>query len=193
MTELRTERLLLRPWRPSDRQPFSAMNADPEVMRHFQGTRTRAESDEFVDRIEVHWAATGWGLFALEVVGDGQRPAAPFIGFTGLWPADYVAPGMVEVGWRLAHPYWGHGYAPRASLQFGFEQVGLEEIVSFTVPQNANSQRVMEKIGLRRDPSGDFDHPNVNRDEYPELEAHVFYRLPRDEWLAAQSISGREG
>ena len=183
--ELRTARLLLRQWRDSDREPFAALNADPEVMRHFQGTRTRAESDEFVDRIAAHWAEHGWGLFALEVVAGGGREGVPFIGFTGLWPAGFVQPGMVEVGWRLAHSAWGHGYAPEAateSMRFGFEQIGLDEIVSFTVPQNTNSQRVMQKIGLRRDPSGDFDHPNVKRDLYPELEHHVLYRLPRDEW-----------
>jgi RimJ/RimL family protein N-acetyltransferase len=195
-TTIQTERLLLRPWRDSDRAPFGAMNADSTVMEHFQGTRTRQESDDFVDRIMAHWAEHGWGLFALEVTAGEDRPAVPFIGFTGLWPADYVQPGMVEVGWRLAHDAWGHGYAPeaaRASLRFGFEQVGLDQIVSFTVPQNTNSQRVMQKIGLRRDPSGDFDHPNVKRDEYPELEAHVFYRLPRDAWEAASRLSGPSG
>jgi len=172
------------------------MNADPEVMRHFQGTRTATESGEFIDRIAAHWAEHGWGLFALEVVDTDTAPGVPFIGFTGLWPADYVQQGMVEVGWRLARSAWGHGYAPEAareSLRFGFEDVGLNEIVSFTVPQNTNSQRVMQKIGLRRDPSGDFDHPGVNREKYPELEHHVFYRLPRDEWEAAKRLSEREG
>jgi RimJ/RimL family protein N-acetyltransferase len=195
-TTIRTERLLLRPWQDSDREPFGAMNADPEVMRHFQGTRTPAESDEFVDRIIAHWAEHGWGLFALEVTAADDRATVPFIGFTGLWPADYVRPGMVEVGWRLMHSAWGHGYAPeaaRASLRFGFEQVGLDEIVSFTVPQNANSQQVMQKIGLRREPAGDFNHPNVDRERFPELERHVFYRLPREKWEAARRLSEPSG
>ena len=135
MTEIRTDRLVLRRWRDADRDSFAALNADPEVMAHMQGLTPRDRSDAFVDRIEAHWDADGWGLWAVEVPG-----VAPFIGFTGLWPADYVtgAP-MVEVGWRLARAHWGHGYvteAAREALRFGFEDVGLDEIVSFTVPQN---------------------------------------------------------
>jgi len=132
---IRTARLLLRRWRESDRDELTAINADPAVMEHFQGTRSRDESHAFVDKIERHWDEHGWGLWAVEV------PAvAPFIGFTGLWPADYVTgQPMVEVGWRLGRAHWGRGYATEAareSLRFGFEEVGLEEIVSFTVPQN---------------------------------------------------------
>jgi RimJ/RimL family protein N-acetyltransferase len=105
----------------------------------------------------------------------------------GLWPAGYVAEGMVEVGWRLASEHWGRGYATEAareSLRFGFEEVGLEEIVSFTVPQNERSRRVMDRIGLVRDPSGDFDHPRVDAAAYPHLVRHVFYRLDREAWMS---------
>ena len=98
MTEIRTDRLLLRRWREADRDPFAAMNADPAVMEHMQGLMTRDRSDAFIDRIEAHWDADGWGLWAVEVPG-----IAPFIGYVGLWPADYVTGDpMVEVGWRLA-------------------------------------------------------------------------------------------
>ena len=110
---------------------------------------------------------------------------APFVGYVGLWPADYVEQGMVEVGWRLAREHWGHGYATEAAreaLRFGFEQVGLDEIVSFTVPANERSWRVMERIGLVRDPSGDFDHPLVDASAYPHLVRHVLYRLDRSAW-----------
>lgn len=103
---IRTERLLLRRWREEDRDSFAAMNADPDVVEHLQGPMTRERSDDFIDRIEAHWEAHGWGLWAAEVPG-----AAPFIGYVGLWPADYLVPGMVEVGWRLARAHWGHGYA----------------------------------------------------------------------------------
>lgn len=182
---IRTDRLLLRRWTGADRPAFAAINADPLVMEHMQGLLRRERSDDFLDRIEAHWDAHGWGLWAVQVPG-----VAPFIGYVGLWPADYVADGMVEVGWRLASAHWGNGYATEAAqeaLRFGFTEVGLDEIVSFTVPQNVRSRRVMERIGLVRDPAGDFDHPRVDPVVYPHLVPHVFYRLTRDGWLAATS------
>jgi RimJ/RimL family protein N-acetyltransferase len=177
---IRTQRLLLRRWRGADREPFATLNADPAVVEHLQGPMSRERSDDFVDRIEAHWDEHGWGLWAVEVPG-----VAPFIGYVGLWPADYVQPGMVEVGWRLAREHWGHGYvteAAREALRFGFIEAGLEKIVSFTVPQNERSWRVMERIGLVRDPAGDFDHPRVDPIAYPRLVRHVFYGLTLDEW-----------
>jgi RimJ/RimL family protein N-acetyltransferase len=185
---IRTERLLLRRWRDEDRAPFAALNADPVVRAHFQGTMTADESDAFIERVEAHWDEHGWGLWAMEVPG-----AAPFIGFAGLWPADYVdGSPMVEVGWRMAREHWGHGYATeaaRAALRFGFDELGLDEIVSFTVPQNERSIAVMERIGLIRDPSRDFDHPRVDPVAYPQLVRHVFYRLDRGTWLRQQEAS----
>ncbi len=181
---IRTERLLLRRWRDADREPFAAMNADPAVVEHLQGPMSRERSDDFIDRIEAHWEEHGWGLWAVEV-----PEVAPFIGYVGLWPADYVQPGMVEVGWRLAHEHWGHGYATeaaRAALEYGFTDVGLTEIVTYTVPQNDRSWRVMERIGLVRDPIGDFDHPRVDPVAYPHLVRHVFYRASREDWLATR-------
>ena len=179
---IRTERLLLRRWRDADREPFATMNADPAVVEHLLGPMTRERSDDLIDRIERHWDEHGWGLWAVEI-----PDAAPFVGYVGLWPADYVEPGMVEVGWRLARPYWGCGYASeaaRAALEYGFTDVGLAEIVSFTVPRNERSWRVMERIGLIRDPSGDFDHPRVDPVAHPHLVRHVLYRLSREDWLA---------
>jgi RimJ/RimL family protein N-acetyltransferase len=178
---IRTERLLLRHWREEDRDPFAAMNGDPLVMEHLQGPMSRQRSDAFIDRIEAHWDQHGWGLWAVEVPG-----VAPFVGYVGLWPAGYVGPDVVEVGWRLSSEHWGRGYATEAAreaLRFGFADVGLDEIVSFTVLQNERSWRVMERIGLIRDPSGDFDHPHVDATRYPELVRHVLYRLRRAAWL----------
>ena len=173
----------MRRWRDEDREPFAAMNADPAVMKHMQGLMTRERSDAFIDKVEAWWEAHGWGLWAIEVPG-----VAPLVGYAGLWPADYVTgDAMVEVGWRMIREHWGHGYvteAAREALRYGFEEVGLDEIVSFTVPQNERSWRVMERIGLRRDPSGDFDHPNVDAVAYPHLVRHVFYRVGRNEWRA---------
>ena len=178
---INTERLLMRRWRDEDREPFAALNADPAVMEHMQGLMTRERSDRFFDRIQACWDERGWAQWAIEVPG-----VAPFIGYVGFWPADFVTgEPMVEVGWRLAREHWGHGYvteAAREALRFGFEDIGFDEIVSFTVPQNERSWRVMERIGLRRDPTGDFDHPNVDAVAYPHLVRHVFYRLGRDEW-----------
>lgn len=185
--EIRTERLLMRAFRDEDREPFAALNADPVVMEHFQQPLDRAASDAFVDRIVACWADRGWGLWAIEVLDD-----TPFIGYVGLWPASYVNEGTVEVGWRLAAGAWGHGYAPeaaRAAMAFGFDQVGLAEIVSFTVPQNRSSWRVMEKIGLLRRPDRDFDHPNVDPDAHPELYHHVLYALTVDEWRGTRAAT----
>jgi RimJ/RimL family protein N-acetyltransferase len=174
---LRTERLLLRPWRDEDRAPFAAMNADPEVMEHFPSVLSRAESDALVDRIQAHFAARGWGLFAVEVPGE-----ASFVGFVGLHTPSWSPPfgPCVEVGWRLARSAWGRGYAveaAREALRFGFETVGLDEIVSFTVPANVRSRRVMERLGMRHDVGGDFDHPLIP--EGHPLRRHVLYRIFR--------------
>jgi len=177
MPEIRTERLLLRHWRPEDRTPFAALNADPRVMQHFPATLSRPESDAFAGRIEAHFAEHGFGLWAIEAPGE-----APFIGFVGLTAVRFAAPftPCVEVGWRIAAEHWGRGYAPeaaRAALAHGFGALALREIVSFTVAANANSRRVMEKLGMSRDPNGDFDHPALP--EGHKLRRHVLYRLAR--------------
>lgn len=182
VVERRTERLLLRGFRDEDRDAFAALNADPEVMLWLQGPQERARSDAFVDRILRRWTERGWGLWALERTDTGE-----FIGYTGLWPAEFEAPftPAVEVGWRLARAHWGQGFASEAAreaLRFGFEDVGLAEIVSFTAVGNERSWRVMERIGLVRDPDGDFEHPAVP--EGHPVRPHVFYRLPRERWLA---------
>ncbi len=177
---LNTERLVLRAWRDSDHEPFAALNADPVVMEHFKGPLTRQETEAFIGRIEDRFSQSGWGLWAVGVT-DGPG----FIGYVGLWPGDHVQPGMVEVGWRLAKGAWGRGYAPEAAtevLRFAFEELGLFEIVSFTVPQNRNSRRVMEKIGLRRRPEADFEHPEIDPAVHPHLVSHVTYALTRREW-----------
>jgi RimJ/RimL family protein N-acetyltransferase len=175
--ELRTERLLLRAWRPEDRDPFAALNADPVVMEHFPAALTRAESDAFADRIEVRFAEHGWGLWAVEIVETGE-----FTGYVGLTPQtfDVHFTPAVEVGWRLAYAYWGRGYAPeggRAALDYAFDVIGLDEVVSFTSVTNARSQRVMQKLDMTHDPADDFDHPALKVGD--PLRSHVLYRLGR--------------
>lgn len=171
-TEIQTERLLLRRWRPSDRDPFAALNADARVMEHFPAILTRAESDAMVERIAEHFDRHGFGLWAVEV-----REQSPFIGFVGLAVPSFHAhfTPCVEVGWRLAAEFWGRGYATeaaRATLMFGFGPVALKEIVSFTVPENARSRRVMERLGMTHHAADDFDHPGL-----PDRRRHVLYRL----------------
>jgi RimJ/RimL family protein N-acetyltransferase len=180
----RTPHLLLRQWRDEDREAFAGMNADPAVMEHFPGPLDRAASDTFFDRLRDRLAADGWGLWAVEVM-EGPLAGGAAVGYVGLSPADLVAPGAVEVGWRLRRAAWGHGYAPEAAreaLRVGFQELGLPEIVSFTVPQNANSRRVMEKIGMHHDPSRDFDHPRVDPRTHPHLVRHVMHVLRADEY-----------
>lgn len=171
---IRTERLLLRRWRASDRDPFAGLNADPVVMEHFPASLSRAESDALIEQIEHGFDEHGFGLWAVEV-----REAEPFIGFVGLSRPRFRAAftPCVEIGWRLARQSQGRGYASeaaRAVLAFGFETAGLEEIVSFTVPANLPSRRVMERIGMARDPAEDFEHPGLPAGH--PLRSHVLYR-----------------
>jgi RimJ/RimL family protein N-acetyltransferase len=172
--QIRTERTLLRRWHQADREPFAEMNADPEVMEYFPSVLSREESEAAVDWIAAHFERHGFGLWALEVPG-----VTPFAGFVGLAVPFFETAftPCVEIGWRLAQPYWGQGYATeaaRAALAFGFEEVHLQEVVSFTVPANVRSRRVMEKLGMTHDPRDDFEHPRVP--EGHPLRRHVLYR-----------------
>jgi RimJ/RimL family protein N-acetyltransferase len=187
VTELTTERLRLRQWRDDDRAPFAALNADPEVMRYFSRRLTREESAGLAAYIWGVIDRQGWGLWAVEVQGG-----APFIGFVGLNAPGFEAhfTPAIEVGWRLHRDHWGHGYATEAALAaltFAFEELNLPEVVSFTTVGNERSRRVMERLGMSRDPSDDFDHPSV-----PDgpLRRHVLYRIGPEQWRAARSRTG---
>lgn len=179
---LRTSRLIMRPWRDSDREPFAEDNADPEVRRYFPSILSRAESDANADFLSSQFALseTGFGPWAVEVPG-----VSPFIGFVGLWKVAFDTPpnGRVEIGWRLGRNHWGKGYATeaaKAAIAFGFGPGGLDEIVAFVVPGNRASRAVMDRIGMRQDPDGDFDHPRVP--EGNPLRRHHLYRLHRSAW-----------
>jgi RimJ/RimL family protein N-acetyltransferase len=173
--ELRSERLLLRRWRTADREPFAALNADQRVMEHFPALLSREESDAAADRIEAHFQRHGFGSWAVEVPG-----VTPFAGFVGLCHPRFEAhfTPCVEIGWRLAAQFWGRGFATEgatAAVRFGFEVLRLKEIVSFTVPGNVRSRRVMEKLGMTHRPSDDFEHPLLPAGH--PLSRHVLYRL----------------
>jgi RimJ/RimL family protein N-acetyltransferase len=183
---LRTERLLLRRWRPSDREPFAKLNSDPVVMEYFLSTLTCGESNAFADRIEAWFEEHGYGLWAVEVPGESD-----FIGYVGLAYHDFPAhfTPAVEIGWRLDRAHWGHGLATEAAtaaVADGFERAGLDEIVSFTATINVRSRRVMEKLGMTCDPADDFDHPRVPMGH--RLRRHVLYRLSRPDALTRAEI-----
>ena len=172
---LRTSRLLLRPWRDEDIAAFAEMSADPAVMEYLLPLSDRGLSvDAWVAQKHAHWDEHGFGQWVVELPAE-----ASFIGVVGLETVSYEAhfTPAVEVAWRLARPYWGHGYATeaaRAALDYGFDKLRLSEIVAVTVPANQRSRRVMERLGMSRTPGDDFDHPRL-----PEgaLRRHVLYRL----------------
>lgn len=172
-----TERLWLRTWREEDRAPFAALNADAEVMRYFPHTLEAEQSNASVDRFEEWQRVFGFCPWAVERREDGA-----FVGFVGLLPLTVDLPDAegVEVGWRLAKPYWGWGYASeaaRASLEFAFERLDLEEIWAITAAVNVPSRRVMERVGMVYDPTRDFEHPRIEPGS--PLRSHVTYRSAR--------------
>jgi len=185
---LTTARLVLRRWRAADREPFQALNADPRVMEFFPSVLTPKETDKAIARIEQHFDRHGFGLYDAELI-----ETETFIGFIGLNIPTFEAPfmsapgssrtglrpsGVIEIGWRLAYDCWGQGLASegaRAVVRHAFERLRLPSLVSFTTTANLRSRRVMEKIGMVHDPSGDFDHPRLAEDH--PLRRHVLYRL----------------
>jgi RimJ/RimL family protein N-acetyltransferase len=172
-----TDRLLMRRWRDADREPFAALNGDPQTMQYFPATLDHTASDAFVDVIEARFEEQGYGLWALEVTATGE-----FIGYTGLNPMPAGVPGAggMEIGWRLARRAWHHGYATeaaRAALGVAFDGAGLPEVWSMTAILNEPSQAVMRRIGLTE--AGRFEHPRVP--EGSPLRPHVLYHLSRPE------------
>lgn len=190
---LETPRLRLRQWTDADKAPFAKLNGDARVMEYFPDTLSRAESDEMVERLSGAIAQRGWGFWAVEV-----KNKHPFIGMVGLNIPRTQLPfsPCVEVGWRLDAPYWGHGYATeaaQAAVAFGFETLGLDEIVSFTALVNGRSQAVMERLGMQRDRTAS---PAENRTtfNYPglagsPLEEHCLYRLSQNRWQTLGALN----
>jgi ribosomal-protein-alanine N-acetyltransferase len=187
---LRTVGLLLRPWRDEDTAAVAEISADPAVMEYLVPFAERGLSVEtWVAGKRARWDEHGFGQWVLELPG-----AASFIGVVGLETVSYEAhfTPAIEIAWRLARPYWGHGYATEAAtatLDYGFDKLGLSEIVALTVPANQRSRRVMERLGMTRAPEDDFDHPRA-----PEgpLKRCVLYRLRKPE-VSAADLSGRRG
>lgn len=176
-------RVVLRRWREGDHEPFAKMNADEEVMKYFPSMLTKEQSDKLIERIEAEFEECNFGLWAVECIHSNE-----FMGFVGIVRPKFEAhfTPCVEIGWRIAKKFWGHGYAPEAArvvLKDGFERCGLDEIVSMTTVTNKNSRRVMEKIGMTHDPADDFEHPSLP--EGHPLRPHVLYRLTKAQWLSS--------
>lgn len=175
MNVIETDRLILRTWKEKDAEPYYQINQDPKVIEFLPGPITMEQANDFMVFMNTRGEQRGYTLWATELKETGD-----FIGFIGLnytdWKAHFTP--ATEVGWRLGSQYWGKGYATegaKACLAYGFEKIGLPEIVSFTVPQNLRSIRVMEKIGMKRDPKGDFEHPKLEPNH--RLSKHVLYRI----------------
>jgi ribosomal-protein-alanine N-acetyltransferase len=191
MHSLETDRLILRRWVAADRAPFARMNADPAVMEFMPACLSVEESDGLVNRIEAHFERHGFGLFAADL-----KPGPSFIGFVGLAVPTFQAPftPCVEIGWRLAREQWNRGLATEGALavvRYAFTELGLSGLVSFTVPENLRSRRVMEKIGMTHDEHDDFDHPNLP--EGHRFRRHVLYRLARTSPPAEAEYPGSRG
>lgn len=180
---IKTERLILRPWMESDLEPFALMNADPRVREYFFTLLTNEESNSSAADFQKGIEERGWGLWAAALIDDPTE----FMGFIGIAPTNFVAhfTPAVEIGWRLAYKFWGKGYATEgasAALKYGFETIGLDEIVACTTSENRRSQNVMKKLKTHYNPEDDFDHPRVPPGH--KLTKHILYRIDRREWLS---------
>jgi RimJ/RimL family protein N-acetyltransferase len=180
--QLLTPRLILRSWMDSDRRPFGEMSEDADVMEYLRPLATRDASDAWIDFQINHQSSHGFCLWAVE-----SRSSGIFMGAVGLLRVGFVArfTPAVEVGWRLTRQFWGQGFAveaARASLQFGFEQIRLTEVVAHASIRNVRSRHVMAKLGMSHDSVEDFDHPRIS--ESDPLRRQVLYRLTRAAWVS---------
>lgn len=178
MKLLETERLILRTWKTEDQDAYFNINQDPKVVEYLCGSLTLQEVEEFILAMNSQQDKYGYTLWATELKETGK-----LLGFIGLnytaWEAHFTP--AVEIGWRLGSQYWGKGYATegaKAVRDYGFNTIGLKEIVSLTVPANKRSQRVMEKIGMKRDIEGNFFHAKIARDH--PLSEHMLYRINKE-------------
>ena len=175
--EVRTGRLLLRAFTDADRPAWAAIHGDPVVMATLGPVLDRAAADALLDRVLARWDEHGYGWWCVDLDGT-------CIGAAGLatqsWTPPFAVDRFVDLGWRIASAQWGHGYAPEAAaagVRYGFDELGLDEVIAFTAASNGRSRRVMEKLGMVHDATGDFDHPNLVAGD--PLRRHVLYRLGR--------------
>lgn len=182
-THLETERLILREWKKSDHEKFARINHDPLIMEYFPRTLDAKDTDKLVERFQKHFKKYGYGFYALELKESGE-----FIGFVGINHVEIDVPfkPAVEIAWRLDYEYWGQGYATEAAqavLRHAFSELGLKEVVAYTVFDNNRAIHIIEKLGMKRDPKGDFSYPKLP-DDHP-MSRHVLYRLKQKDFNAA--------
>ena len=182
-TILTTDRLILRTWGFDDIPLMAAINSNPIVLGYiFPLTQDSKTTENFIYRINEQYNKYGYSLYAVNLKSTGE-----FIGFVGLNHPDFAIANfgteskpVVEIGWRLSVKHWGKAYATEAAkavLKMAFEQLKLNEIVSFTVPDNKRSIKVMEKIGMTRDVKDDFIHPKLPCNH--RLSLHVLFKIKR--------------
>lgn len=172
---METTRLLLRRWQPKDSAPFAQMNQDADVMRFFPSLPTPEQSQAMIERVERHFDEKGFGWWVVE-----HKESGDFMGFTGLItvPFESFFTPCVEIGWRFRKEYWKQGYAQEAALvclRFGFEELKLDSIFSFTAVVNTPSEKVMQRIGMTK--VTEFGHPRIDKDHW--LHQHVLYKKAR--------------
>jgi len=179
---LHSQRLVLRDWQESDRTPFAEMSSDPVVMRHLLPFTSQRTSDGWIDFQMEQQSIHGFCMWAVE-----WRSTGKFIGSVGLLATKFVAhfTPAVEIGWRIASPFWNNGFATEAAgvaLSFGFENATLQEIVAYAGADNAPSRGVMRKLGMSHNQEDDFDHPRLSTTNPHRRQ--VLYRMTRNDWLA---------
>jgi RimJ/RimL family protein N-acetyltransferase len=175
---LQTERTILRPWADSDIEPWVALNADARVMEFFPSTYTRERAERSAALLRERLERVGYGWWVLEI-----KDGASFAGVIALQDVPFEAPftPALEIGWRLRHDHWGHGYATegaRAALAFAFSELQRDEVVALTAAVNDRSRRVMKRLGMTRNPEDDFEHPAVEPGH--PVRPHVLYRIRRN-------------
>ena len=180
--QLFTQRLILRSWRDSDRQPFAEMSEDADVMEYLRPLSTRDARNAWIDFQINYQSSHGFCMWPW----NREHPAYSWV-LSDCCPARFTP--AVEVGWRLARPFWEQGFAveaARAALQFGFEEIRLTEIVAHASFRNGRSRGVMAKLGTSHDSAEDFDHPRIP--ESDPLRRQVLYRLTRDAWSSQRDV-----
>jgi len=177
---LETERLILRQWKDADLPKFSALNCDAQVMEFFPSILSEQESNRMAAKIQQLINKQGWGFWAVE-----EKTSEEFIGFVGLHKVRTNLPFYpnVEIGWRLAKPFWQKGYATEAAIaamNYAFETLELKQVISFTAVTNLRSQAVMKKLGMV-DVKKNFQHPEIETGN--SLREHVLYQISRSQWM----------
>ena len=160
------------------------MNSDPDVMEYFPALLSHEESNEMASEIQRRINKNGWGFWAVE-----EKKSKKFIGFVGLNQPTYELPfnPCVEIGWRLAKEFWGYGYATEAgikALEYAFETLLLNEVVSFTPVSNKRSEAVMQRLGMNNS-QRNFNHPEVPANS--QLYEHLLYKISRRQWQSSNT------